>query len=373
MPAADLLAEAQAALEEGAAEEAGELFSAVLGTEPENPAAWGGLVRSLLALGQPEQAHAALEQVPAKIAQHAEIAGARSALALAEEGSRAIAELTGLQRRVEADPRRLRGALRPRHRAERNRRARAGCGRPVGDHPPRAGLERGRGKTTAAEVLRSLGPCRPGHAHGPAQALGIALQLVMDGWHPDLHELPAEIPVFPLAGALLLPHGKLPLNIFEPRYKAMVEDALADQRLFGMIQPAASALEGEDGPGLFGPRPVRCRLSRAPDLVQRDRRWPLPDRAHRADPLQGPGGAAGPAGIPPGRGRLLPLPTRPRAAARDVGAARALLSALRAYFTANGFDANWTAIEGMADDELVVTLCMVCPFDPLEKQASAGG
>ena len=104
MPAADLLAEAQTALDEGQAQEAGELFSAVLGTEPENPAAWGGLVRSLVALDQPEQAHAALEQVPAKIAQHAEVAGARSALALAEEGREAAAGLVSLQRRVAADP-----------------------------------------------------------------------------------------------------------------------------------------------------------------------------------------------------------------------------------------------------------------------------
>ena len=103
MPAADMLAEAQAALDDGEAAEAGELFSAVIGTEPENPAAWGGLVRSLVALDQPEQAHAALEQVPAKIATHAEIAGARSALALAEEGRDAAAGLASLQRRVEAD------------------------------------------------------------------------------------------------------------------------------------------------------------------------------------------------------------------------------------------------------------------------------
>ena len=104
MPAAELLTEAQAALEEGQAQEAGELFSAVLGTEPENPAAWGGLVRSLLALDQPEQAQAALDQVPAKIAAHAEISGARSALALAEEGRHAAAGLASLQRRVAADP-----------------------------------------------------------------------------------------------------------------------------------------------------------------------------------------------------------------------------------------------------------------------------
>ena len=104
MPAAELLTEAQAALDEGQAQEAGELFSAVLGTEPENPAAWGGLVRSLIALDQPEQAQAALDQVPAKIASHSEISGARSALALAEEGRDAAAGLVSLQRRVAADP-----------------------------------------------------------------------------------------------------------------------------------------------------------------------------------------------------------------------------------------------------------------------------
>src|SRR5688500_606001 len=49
--------------------------------------------------------------------------------------------------------------------------------------------------------------------------------------------MPEEIPVFPLAGVLLLPHGQLPLNIFEPRYVAMVEDALKDGRIIGMIQP----------------------------------------------------------------------------------------------------------------------------------------
>ena len=86
MPAADLLAEARRRSSEGDAQEAGELFSALVEQEPENPEAWGGLIRALMALGQEDQAHQALAQVPAKIAEHAEIAGARSALALAEEG-----------------------------------------------------------------------------------------------------------------------------------------------------------------------------------------------------------------------------------------------------------------------------------------------
>ncbi len=104
MPAAEMLAEAQAALAEDRGEEAVELFSAVLAEEPENPDAWGGLVRTLLALGQPEQAAETLAQVPAKIADHAAVNGARSALALATEGAKAAAGLTALQRRVAADP-----------------------------------------------------------------------------------------------------------------------------------------------------------------------------------------------------------------------------------------------------------------------------
>ena len=51
-------------------------------------------------------------------------------------------------------------------------------------------------------------------------------------------DLPVTIPVFPLPGALLLPRGQMPLNIFEPRYLAMIDDALRDgHRLIGMIQP----------------------------------------------------------------------------------------------------------------------------------------
>jgi len=55
-----------------------------------------------------------------------------------------------------------------------------------------------------------------------------------------LTDMPAELPVFPLTGVLLLPGGKLPLNIFEPRYLAMVERALAGNRLIGMVQPAVA-------------------------------------------------------------------------------------------------------------------------------------
>jgi putative thioredoxin len=104
MPSADLLADARAALEQGDAQQAGELFSALLGEEPENPDAWGGLIRALMAMDQEDAALDALAQVPEKISDHAEIAGARSALALAKEGRAAKEQLHSLQARLAADP-----------------------------------------------------------------------------------------------------------------------------------------------------------------------------------------------------------------------------------------------------------------------------
>src|SRR5438046_451399 len=65
-------------------------------------------------------------------------------------------------------------------------------------------------------------------------------------------DLPEVIPVFPLPGALLLPRGQMPLNIFEPRYLAMVDDSLRDgHRLIGMIQPDVSHSSNESKPALF--------------------------------------------------------------------------------------------------------------------------
>ena len=65
-------------------------------------------------------------------------------------------------------------------------------------------------------------------------------------------ELPQVTPVFPLPGALLLPRGQMPLNIFEPRYLAMVDDSLRDgHRLIGMIQPDVSHSRDEAKPALF--------------------------------------------------------------------------------------------------------------------------
>jgi len=104
MPAADLLTQARAALDADAPDEAAATFAALLEIEPENPEAWGGLVRALLALGHDEDAEAALADVPAKIATHAEITGARAALDLKREGQRATSEADSLRARIAANP-----------------------------------------------------------------------------------------------------------------------------------------------------------------------------------------------------------------------------------------------------------------------------
>lgn len=104
MPAADVLAEAKRALAAGNSREAGAAFEELLRQEPENAEAWGGLVRALIASGKEKQAAETLARVPATLAEHAEIAGARSALTLAQEGRVAKDRLQSLALRVAAEP-----------------------------------------------------------------------------------------------------------------------------------------------------------------------------------------------------------------------------------------------------------------------------
>jgi putative thioredoxin len=103
-PAADYIAEGKLLLEQGQAEDAAKLFAAALQEDRQKPEAWGGLARALLALGDEEQAEEVLAETPPDLAEHAEISGARSALALAAEGRKAQAARAGLEARLAADP-----------------------------------------------------------------------------------------------------------------------------------------------------------------------------------------------------------------------------------------------------------------------------
>jgi uncharacterized protein len=187
----------------------------------------------------------------------------------------------------------------------------------------------------------------------------------MAAFHPRVEDLPSEFPVFPLAGALLLPRGKLPLNIFEPRYKALVEDALGQGRMFGMIQPDGTQPEGPNGPTLFR---IGClgRLSAFSETDDGRYQVTLTGVIRFAV-------AAEPAGRRGYRRVLgdmaafvgdLDLAPKPIKVERDI-----LLTVLRGFFNHRGVEANWEAIKRLTDDNLVITLAMVCPFEPAEKQA----
>jgi putative thioredoxin len=104
LPGADLLAEAKAAVEQGDHTAALNLFAALVEAEPENAEAFAGLARCLMALGEEEQAGQVIEEVPAKIQDHAEIASVRSALQLAIEGRAAREKLGEFEARLAADP-----------------------------------------------------------------------------------------------------------------------------------------------------------------------------------------------------------------------------------------------------------------------------
>jgi Lon protease-like protein len=185
----------------------------------------------------------------------------------------------------------------------------------------------------------------------------------------ELSDLPEEFPVFPLTGALLLPGGRLPLNIFEPRYLAMVEDSLAAGRLFGMVQPDKRLAHGDNGPGLYR---TGC-LGRISSFSETDDgrflitlsgliRFTIVEEVESER------------GYRRVRGTF-------NAFADDLAEAEPddenpveinrphLLTALRRYFAHAGVEANWDAIDNMPDHALITTLSMACPFDPEEKQA----
>ncbi len=184
-------------------------------------------------------------------------------------------------------------------------------------------------------------------------------------FHPEFEGLPAEIAVFPLPGALLLPRGRLPLNIFEPRYLAMAEDSLARGRMFGMVQPEPGGGRRPTGPNLYRigclgrlssfaetedgrllitlTGVIRFRIVEELPMCRGYRRVRTDYADYRAD---------------------LDLDLVAPALDRDR-----LLGALRPFFRTRGIEANWEAVEQTSDEMLVLTLCMLCPFEVPEKQA----
>ena len=187
----------------------------------------------------------------------------------------------------------------------------------------------------------------------------------MSDFHPQPEGLPGIFPVFPLSGSLLLPRGKLPLTIFEPRYVAMVEDALGFGRMFGMIQPDGHMKRGRTEPDLYR---IGC-LGRISSFAETD-------DGHFSLTLTGVIRFRITEEVTAGRGYRrvhgdvseylddLDLTERPPGVDRAT-----LFAALREYFTRRGIDANWDTIRALPETAIGVTLAMVCPFEPVEKQA----
>lgn len=180
-----------------------------------------------------------------------------------------------------------------------------------------------------------------------------------------LDDLPSEIPVFPLNNVLLLPGGLLPLNIFENRYLAMIDEALAGNRLIGMVQPTdpeivsgdekteifdtgcagriTSFEETEDGRYIINLTGVcRFNVKEQMETVNGYRRIEPDWKPYQTD---------------------LKLES-----CLDLDRER-LKELLGNYFEMQGISCDWEAIDCAHDQKLITCLSMVCPFDSSEKQA----
>ncbi|NJO67534.1 MAG: peptidase S16 [Rhodospirillales bacterium] len=184
--------------------------------------------------------------------------------------------------------------------------------------------------------------------------------------HPASVTLPKILPVFPLEGALLLPHGHLPLHVFEPRYRAMVEAALGLGRMMGMVQPRlgyahpipdnaqlfnvgcagriVSFSETDDGRFLITLKGI-CRFKVAEELPNDESGFRIvqPDFSSFEDDIASNEDAA---------------LDRPR-----------LLAAAKNYLQTNSISCDWSAVEAASLPAIITSLAMSCPFEPGEKQA----
>jgi uncharacterized protein len=182
-------------------------------------------------------------------------------------------------------------------------------------------------------------------------------------------DMPSVLPVFPLRGAILLPRASLTLNVFEPRYLALIDRALANDRLIGVVQPGPDAGAAESPEGKSFPlRRVGCagritafneaddgrlvislagvaRLQLGADIAS-----DTPFRICEVDY------APYPADFICGHGE------------DDVDRPR-LIATLRSYLIANNLNADWDRINGASNERLVNTLAILSPYGPEEKQA----
>ncbi len=174
-------------------------------------------------------------------------------------------------------------------------------------------------------------------------------------------DLPDTIPVFPLPGALLLPRARLPLHIFEPRYLAMLEDAMkTSTRLIGMIQP----YQGRDG----GLHQIGCAGRLTAFSETEDGRYMITlsgiSRFRVIEEVQG---------FTPYRRCKVNWQGFDRdlgPSEKDPGCDRVkLLRVLGRFFESRGLSTDWDSLREADDELLINSLSMLCPFEPEDKQA----
>ena len=179
-------------------------------------------------------------------------------------------------------------------------------------------------------------------------------------------DLPEVIPMFPLPGALLLPRGQMPLNIFEPRYLAMVDDSLRDgYRLIGMIQPDPAHGGPPDKPTLYK---IGC-VGRITQLAESgDGRYLIELTGVARFRLEEELAVA----TAYRQARVTYAPFADDFVARkgeDAVDRKAVLAALRDFLDANNLKADWEGIDKAPNEALVNALSMMSPYGTAEKQA----
>ena len=187
--------------------------------------------------------------------------------------------------------------------------------------------------------------------------------MVYSGFTIDFNNLPQTLPIFPLGGVLLLPNGRLPLNIFEPRYLAMTDDALATDRLIGIIQPETSQAQGNQN-SVFK---TGCAGKITAFSETEDKRYLITlSGLVRFDVGEEISTSRGYRRVVPD---WSPYKTDYLDEKNFEFNKERLLMALKSYFEKKAIDADWETINKMDDARLVTTLAMICPFDPPEQQA----
>lgn len=185
-----------------------------------------------------------------------------------------------------------------------------------------------------------------------------------NAYYRSSEDLPDQAPLFPLTGALLLPGGRMPLNIFEPRYLEMIDAALRRDRLVGMIQPRLDGALRTDG------EPELCEigcLGRITSFAETgDGRYLVSlqgicrFRVLDEEPARGPF-------------RLCRIANFAADLDDEKGTTEvdrsALLKAFRAYLEANSLEADWESISRAENATLVNALSMMSPYGAAEKQA----